>query len=130
LVENNADDVDYVAGHISHDKVGQIGTADHDWVAHLRHPGGEKNDSEIRAGDIDQGKVYWSGDGTIYNGKLQMIWIGVESAHLTNLDCALATYSLEGTESQGYALGYGLSERRMELYIGALRYCWGVMSYI
>lgn len=71
---------------------------------HLRHPGGEKTDAEIAAGDIDQGKVYWSGDGTIYNGKLQMIWMGVESTELTNLDAALATYSLEGNEPQGYYL--------------------------
>lgn len=71
---------------------------------HLRHPYGEKTAAEIAAGDIDQSKVYWSGDGTIYNGKLQMIWVGVESAQLLNLDGALATYSLEGTEPQGYYL--------------------------
>lgn len=71
---------------------------------HLRHPLGEKTDAEIEAGDIDQGKVYWSGDGTIYNGKLQMIWVGVESAELLNLDAAIATYSLEGNEPQGYYL--------------------------
>lgn len=75
MVENNADDVDYVAGHISHDKVGQIGTADHDWVAHLRHPGGEKNDSEIRAGDIDQGKVYWSA--TVLYTMVSYRWYGL-----------------------------------------------------
>jgi hypothetical protein len=69
---------------------------------HLRHPGGEKTDAEIAAGDIDQGKVYWSGDGTVYNGKLQMIWVGVQSEELLNLDAALATYSLEGTEPVGY----------------------------
>lgn len=71
---------------------------------HLRHPLGEKTDKEIAAGDIDQGKVYWSGDGTIYNGKLQMIWIGVESAELRNLGTALATYSLEGNVPEGYYL--------------------------
>ncbi len=71
---------------------------------HLRHPLGEKTDAEIAAGDIDQGKVYWSGDGTIYDGKLQMIWVGVESAELLNLDAAIATYSLEGNEPQGYYL--------------------------
>ncbi len=69
---------------------------------HLRHPEGEKSAQEIAAGDIDQGKVYWSGDGTVCNGKLQMIWIGVESAELKNLDGALATYSLEGNEPAGY----------------------------
>ncbi len=71
---------------------------------HLRHPGGEKTDAEIAAGDIDQGKVYWSGDGTVYNGKLQMIWVGVESAELLNLDASLATYSLDGREPEGYYL--------------------------
>jgi len=71
---------------------------------HLRHPLGEKTDEEIAAGDIDKGKVYWSGDGTIYNGKLQMIWIGVESAELRNLGTALATYSLDGDVPEGYYL--------------------------
>lgn len=71
---------------------------------HLRHPGGEKSAAEIAAGDIDQGKVYWSGDGTVYNGKLQMIWIGVESAELLNLDAALATYSLDGEVPEGHYL--------------------------
>ncbi|MBQ8487739.1 MAG: DUF5005 domain-containing protein [Prevotella sp.] len=71
---------------------------------HLRHPGGEKTDEQIAAGEIDQGKVYWSGDGTVHDGKLQMIWIGVESAELLNLDAALATYSLEGNEPEGYYL--------------------------
>ena len=71
---------------------------------HLRHPDGEKSAAEIAAGDIDQGKVYWSGDGTIYNGKLQMIWVGVESSELLNLDAALATYSLDGNVPEGYYL--------------------------
>ena len=71
---------------------------------HLRHPEGEKTEAEIKAGDIDQTKVYWSGDGTVYDGKLQMIWIGVEAAELRNLDIALATYSLEGNEPQNYYL--------------------------
>ena len=69
---------------------------------HLRHPLGEKTDAEIAAGDIDQSKVYWSGDGTVYNGKLQMIWIGVESAELRNLGTALATYSLDGRVPENY----------------------------
>jgi hypothetical protein len=71
---------------------------------HLRHPQGEKTAAEIAAGDIDQTKVYWSGDGTVYNGKLQMIWVGVESAELLNLDGSLATYSLDGNEPEGYYL--------------------------
>ncbi|MCH5220223.1 MAG: DUF5005 domain-containing protein [Muribaculaceae bacterium] len=69
---------------------------------HLRHPAGEKTDAEIAAGDIDQGKVYWSGDGRIYNGKLQMIWFGVESTELRNLSTSLATYSLDGSTPTGY----------------------------
>lgn len=71
---------------------------------HLRHPGGEKTDKEIAAGDIDQGKVYWSGDGTIYDGKLQMLWIGTESAELRTLGTAIATYSLNGTIPTDYYL--------------------------
>ncbi|MBD5224420.1 MAG: DUF5005 domain-containing protein [Bacteroidales bacterium] len=69
---------------------------------HLRHPLGEKTDAEIAAGEIDQGKVYWSGDGRIYDGKLQMIWIAVESAELRNLGTSLATYSLDGSEPKDY----------------------------
>lgn len=69
---------------------------------HLRHPLGEMSDAEITAGKIDQGKVYWSGDGRVYNGKLQMIWFGVESSELRNLGTTLATYSLEGNEPKGY----------------------------
>ncbi len=71
---------------------------------HLRHPEGEKTDAEIAAGDIDQGMVYWSGDGTIYDGKLQMIWIGTKSDELRNTGTALATYSLTGSEPKGYYL--------------------------
>lgn len=69
---------------------------------HLRHPLGEKTDEEIAVGDIDQTKVYWSGDGTIYDGKLQMIWIGTESQELRSIGTALATYSLEGNVPTGY----------------------------
>ena len=71
---------------------------------HLRHPEGNKTLAEIHAGDIDEDKVYWSGDGVICDGKLQMVWIAVESAELRNLGTALATYSLDGTVPQGYYL--------------------------
>lgn len=71
---------------------------------HLRHPLGEKTDEEIAAGDIDQHKVYWSGDGTVYNGKLQLIWLGTESTELKNLGTSLATYSLDGNIPKGYYL--------------------------
>ncbi|MGI6242241.1 MAG: DUF5005 domain-containing protein [Prevotella sp.] len=71
---------------------------------HLRHPLGEKTEEQIADGEIDQGMVYWSGDGTIYNGKLQMIWIGTESAKLKNIGTALATYNIDGTMPKGYYL--------------------------
>ena len=44
---------------------------------HLRHPNGEKSDAEIKRGDIDQQWLYWAGDATIYDGKMQMLWGGV-----------------------------------------------------
>ena len=68
---------------------------------HLRHPQGNKTLAEIHAGDIDEDKVYWSGDGTIVDGQLQMVWIAVESKELRNLGTALATYSLDGTVPTG-----------------------------
>ena len=48
--------------------------------------------------------VYWSGDGTIYDGKLQMIWVGTASSELRTTGTALATYSLTGTQPTGYYL--------------------------
>lgn len=71
---------------------------------HLRHPDGEKTVDEILAGDIDQDRVYWSGDGTIYDGKLQMMWIGTASKELRALGTSLATYRLDGTIPEGYYL--------------------------
>lgn len=71
---------------------------------HLRHPDGEKTVDEILAGDIDQDRVYWSGDGTIYDGKLQMMWMGTASKELRALGTSLATYSLDGTIPKGYYL--------------------------
>lgn len=68
---------------------------------HLRHPQGNKTQAEIQAGDIDEDKVYWSGDGVIYDGKLQMVWIAVESKELRNLGTGLATYTLNGTVPTG-----------------------------
>lgn len=68
---------------------------------HLRHPDAERTAEEIAAGEIDQTKVYWSGDGTIYNGKLQMLWMGTESTKLKTLDTSIATYSLDGTMPKG-----------------------------
>lgn len=71
---------------------------------HLRHPDGEKTVDEILAGDIDQDRVYWSGDGTIYDGKLQMMWMGTASKELRALGTSLATYRLDGTIPEGYYL--------------------------
>lgn len=71
---------------------------------HLRHPDGEKTVDEILAGDIDQDRVYWSGDGTIYDGKLQMMWMGTASKELRALGTSIATYSLDGTIPEGYYL--------------------------
>jgi hypothetical protein len=71
---------------------------------HLRHPQGEKTPAEIQAGDIDQTMVYWSGDGTVYNGKLQLLWMGTQSQQLQTVGTALAIYSLTGNEPQGYYL--------------------------
>lgn len=71
---------------------------------HLRHPDGEKTVDEILAGDIDQDRVYWSGDGTIYDGKLQMMWMGTASKELRALGTSLATYSLDGNIPEGYYL--------------------------
>ena len=71
---------------------------------HLRHPDGEKTVDEILAGDIDQDRVYWSGDGTIYDGKLQMLWMGTASKELRALGTSLATYRLDGTIPEGYYL--------------------------
>lgn len=66
---------------------------------HLRHPNGEKSDAEIARGDIDQQWLYWAGDATIYDGKMQMLWGGVYNGTqnlMQNKNQALATYSLEG----------------------------------
>lgn len=71
---------------------------------HLRHPDGEKTVDEILAGDIDQDRVYWSGDGTIYDGKLQMMWMGTASKELRALGTSLATYRFDGTIPEGYYL--------------------------
>ena len=66
---------------------------------HLRHPNGEKSDAEIARGDIDQQWLYWAGDATIFDGKMQMLWGGVYNGTenlMQNRNQALATYSLEG----------------------------------
>ena len=59
------------------------------------------SDDKIQEGEIDQDWLYWAGDATVCNNKLQVLWNGVDN---TNLDAlmrhegiCLATYSLEGT---------------------------------
>ncbi|MBQ6186596.1 MAG: DUF5005 domain-containing protein [Prevotella sp.] len=71
---------------------------------HLRHPLGEKTAEEIARGDIDQIYLYWSGDGRIYNGKLQMLWFGVDNHdnQMKNIGTALATYNLDGEMPSRY----------------------------
>lgn len=71
---------------------------------HLRHPMGNRTDDEIAEGEIDQDYVYWSGDGTIYDGKLQMLWMGTLSTELRTIGTALATYRLDGQMPTGYYL--------------------------
>ncbi len=71
---------------------------------HLRHPDGELSDAQIAAGDIDQTMVYWSGDGTIVDGKLQVLWFGTQSQELRATGTTIATYSLEGNIPKDYYL--------------------------
>lgn len=61
---------------------------------HLDHPLATSfNDDHIA-----QDYLYWSGDGTVTDGKLQMLWNGVDNRNgqMVALGTALATYSLEG----------------------------------
>ena len=73
---------------------------------HLRHPKASKLASEIRRGEIDSDFLYWAGDMTVQNGKLQVIWNGVDNrgGAMKGIGTAVATYSLEGNEPQGYYL--------------------------
>lgn len=62
---------------------------------HIDHPRAvSRNDDGIA-----QDYLYWSGDGSVVNGKLQMIWMGVHTpgnGDMLPLNAALATYSLTG----------------------------------
>ncbi|MBQ8047355.1 MAG: DUF5005 domain-containing protein [Prevotella sp.] len=69
---------------------------------HIRHPKGELSQEQIDAGDIDQTWVYWSGDGTIVDGKLQLLWFSTMSSELRSDGTALSTYSLDGDMPTGY----------------------------
>lgn len=63
---------------------------------HIDHP----NASKYNDDGIAQDYLYWSGDGTIVDGKLQMIWMGVwtpeGTSDMINQNAALAIYSLNG----------------------------------
>lgn len=63
---------------------------------HIDHPMASSFNNEGIAEDY----LYWSGDGTIVNGKLQMIWMGVNTPKGTSdmlpQNAALAIYSLDG----------------------------------
>nr|MDE7387589.1 DUF5005 domain-containing protein [Muribaculaceae bacterium] len=61
-------------------------------LTHLDHPKAVSYNDD----GIAQDYVYWSGDGAIVDGKLQMLWQGVYSSELRQESTALVTYSLEG----------------------------------
>lgn len=69
---------------------------------HVDHP----QATSYNGDGIAQDYLYWSGDGTIVNGKLQLIWMGVHTpgnGDMLNQNAALATYSLDGKPGdQGY----------------------------
>lgn len=70
---------------------------------HLRHPQATLSDADIQRGEIDADYVYWAGDGTVVNGKLQQLWNGVYTGdgNMTGLGTALAIYNLDGTPGDG-----------------------------
>jgi hypothetical protein len=61
---------------------------------HIDHP----EAASFNDDGIAQDFLYWSGDGTLADGKLQMLWNGVDNRNgqMIALGTALATYSLEG----------------------------------
>lgn len=90
---------DYVSTDPASDKYFQART-------HIRHPWGEKSEEEIEQGLIDNTYVYWAGDATVYNGKLQVIWgaVDVRDGALRRFGSCLATYDLDGTMPAAYYL--------------------------
>lgn len=69
---------------------------------HFRHPKAKKTDAQIEAGEIDSDFLYWAGDATVYDGKMYMIWNGVNTSGTDEpAGKCLATYSLEGTPGDG-----------------------------
>ncbi len=64
-------------------------------LTHLDHP----KAASYNGDGIAQDYLYWSGDGTIVDGKLQLIWMGVHTpgnGDMLNQNAALAIYSLDG----------------------------------
>ena len=63
-------------------------------LTHIDHP----NAQDFNGDGIAQDYLYWSGDGSIVDNKLQMMWQGVDNRNgwMVGLSTALATYSLEG----------------------------------
>ena len=62
-------------------------------LTHLDHP----NAVNYNEDGIAQDWVYWSGDGVIDDGKLKMLWQGVNTGlGLLQVGTALVTYSLDG----------------------------------
>ena len=68
---------------------------------HIRHPKASLSDDKIQEGEIDQDWLYWAGDATVCNNKLQVLWNGVDNTNpyalMRHEGICLATYSLEGT---------------------------------
>jgi hypothetical protein len=67
---------------------------------HLRNPDATLSAEAIAKGDIDQDYIYWAGDATVYNNRLQMTWGAVDltggNGSMIRYRTALAEYSLEG----------------------------------
>ena len=67
---------------------------------HIRHPKASLSDDKIQEGEIDQDWLYWAGDATVCNNKLQVLWNGVDNTNpdalMRHEGICLATYSLEG----------------------------------
>lgn len=64
-------------------------------LTHVDHP----KASSYNDDGIAQDYLYWSGDGSVVDGKLQLIWMGVHTpgdGQMINQNAALATYSLSG----------------------------------
>lgn len=66
----------------------------------LRHPDAALEVEKPEESKIDNDYIYWAGDGTIVDGKLQVIWGAVdltdENNPMRRFASCLATYSLEG----------------------------------